>query len=69
MPLVARTFPLITLIVLATPFALGSTMYNAIIGGGPAAMIWGCVIVFAVYSMVAIALSELVSVYPTSSGL
>ncbi|ORY22191.1 amino acid/polyamine transporter I [Naematelia encephala] len=54
---------------LATPFALGSTMYNAIIGGGPAPMIWGCVVVFLVYWCIAYALGELVSKFPTSAGL
>ena len=51
------------------PYGLATTLYYPIVGGGPADIIWGWVVVSLIILCVAASLGEITSVYPTSGGV
>ena len=53
---------------MAVPYGLAAPIATALIGGGPATMIWGLVLVAALTSTLALSLGEICSLYPTSAG-
>ncbi|BEI92224.1 uncharacterized protein CcaverHIS019_0410440 [Cutaneotrichosporon cavernicola] len=53
---------------MAVPYGYGTALYTGIIGGGPATLIWGSVIVTILQWTVAFSLGELASRWPTSAG-
>lgn len=53
----------------SVPYGLATTLYYPLIGGGPAALIWGWVTVCLIMLCVAISLAEITSVYPTAGGV
>lgn len=52
----------------AIPYGLATTMYYPLVGGGPANIIWGWVLVSLIILCVAASLGEITSVYPTAGG-
>jgi len=51
------------------PYGLATTLFYPLIGGGPANVIWGWVMLSAIILCVAISLGEITSVYPTAGGV
>ncbi|KAL1301907.1 hypothetical protein AAFC00_006085 [Neodothiora populina] len=51
------------------PFGLSTTFSYPLVGGGPAAIIWGWVGVSLIIVCVAVSLGEITSVYPTAGGV
>lgn len=51
------------------PYGLATTFFYPLVGGGPANIIWGWVMVSIVTLCVAISLGEITSVYPTAGGV
>ncbi|KAG6827389.1 hypothetical protein H0H92_011962, partial [Tricholoma furcatifolium] len=49
-------------------YALSAPIATALIGGGPATMIWGWLLVAVLTQPIALSLAEICSVYPTSAG-
>lgn len=52
----------------AVPYGMTTTMTYPVLGGGPAVMIWGWVLVSMLVLCVAASLGEITSVYPTAGG-
>ena len=50
----------------AVPFGVSSGFYTAMIGGGPASLLWGFILVGLLQEAVAISLGEISSRFPTS---
>lgn len=63
------TILFLSLSITAVPYGFGSSLLNAVYGGGPLAMFVGLLIVLVLDSCVALSLSELASRYPASSGV
>ncbi|PPR02582.1 hypothetical protein CVT24_002154 [Panaeolus cyanescens] len=57
-----------TIAIIAAPCGLALGMETAFIGGGPAAMFWGWVLISFTTFMLALSLAEITSKYPTSAG-
>ncbi|VDB95431.1 unnamed protein product [Peniophora sp. CBMAI 1063] len=57
-----------TLAIMAVPYGLAAPIATALIGGGPATMIWGLVLVAVLTLTLALSLGEICSLYPTSAG-
>ncbi|KAG2088276.1 amino acid transporter [Suillus discolor] len=57
-----------TLAIMAVPFGLTSPIATSLIGGGPAVMIWGWILVSVLTQTLALSLAEICSKYPTSAG-
>lgn len=53
---------------MAVPYGLAAPIATGLIGGGPATMIWGLVLVAALTLTLALSLGEICSLYPTSAG-
>jgi amino acid permease len=51
------------------PYGLATTFYYPLVGGGPANIIWGWVMVSLIILCVAASLGEITSVYPTAGGV
>ncbi|RYP63837.1 hypothetical protein DL769_006849 [Monosporascus sp. CRB-8-3] len=51
------------------PYGLATTLYYPLVGGGPANIIWGWVVVSCIIVCVAASLGEITSVYPTAGGV
>ena len=51
------------------PYGLATTLFYPLIGGGPANVLWGWVLVSVIILCVAISLGEITSVYPTAGGV
>ena len=51
------------------PYGLATTFFYPLIGGGPANIIWGWVLVSLIILCVAISLGEITSVYPVAGGV
>lgn len=64
----ARVFslPNKTYQVFAVPFGISSGFYTAMIGGGPASLVWGFILVGCLQECVAVSLGEICSRFPTS---
>ena len=54
--------------IMAVPYGLAAPIATGLIGGGPATLIWGLVLVAALTSTLALSLGEICSLYPTSAG-
>ncbi|KAH6879363.1 amino acid transporter [Coprinopsis sp. MPI-PUGE-AT-0042] len=54
--------------IMAVPFGVGAPIATALIGGGPATMIWGYIMVAIFSQPLALSLAEICSKYPTSAG-
>lgn len=52
--------------VFAVPFGISSGFYTAMIGGGPASLVWGFILVGCLQECVAVSLGEICSRFPTS---
>ncbi|AAW46614.1 hypothetical protein CNBI0830 [Cryptococcus deneoformans B-3501A] len=52
----------------AVPFGISSGFYTAMIGGGPASLLWGFILVGCLQECVAVSLGEICSRFPTSGG-
>lgn len=52
----------------ANPYGLATTLNYPLIGGGPANVIWGWLLVALIVVCVAASLGEITSVYPTAGG-
>ncbi|KIR26742.1 GabA permease [Cryptococcus deuterogattii 99/473] len=52
----------------AVPFGISSGFYTAMIGGGPASLVWGFILVGCLQECVAVSLGEICSRFPTSGG-
>ncbi|KXN92553.1 Amino-acid permease BAT1 [Leucoagaricus sp. SymC.cos] len=57
-----------TLAIMAVPFGLATPIATSLIGGGPAVMVWGLLMVSVFCQMLAYSLAEICSKYPTSAG-
>ncbi|KAG1810354.1 amino acid transporter [Suillus plorans] len=57
-----------TLAIMAVPFGLATPIATSLIGGGPAVMIWGWILVSVLTQTLALSLAEICSKYPTSAG-
>ncbi|KAF8154304.1 amino acid transporter [Crassisporium funariophilum] len=57
-----------TLAIMAVPFGLAAPIATSLIGGGPATMIWGWVLISITTQPLALSLAEICSKYPTSAG-
>ncbi|KAG9698444.1 amino acid transporter, partial [Aureobasidium melanogenum] len=51
------------------PYGLATTFYYPLVGGGPANIIWGWIMVSLIIICVAASLGEITSVYPTAGGV
>jgi hypothetical protein len=51
------------------PYGLATTFYYPLVGGGPANIIWGWILVSLIIICVAASLGEITSVYPTAGGV
>lgn len=51
------------------PYGLSTTFYYPLVGGGPANIIWGWILVSLIVVCVAASLGEITSVYPTAGGV
>lgn len=51
------------------PYGLATTFFYPLVGGGPANIIWGWVVVSIITLCVAISLGEITSIYPTAGGV
>ncbi|KAF9472632.1 amino acid transporter [Pholiota conissans] len=56
------------LAIIAVPFGLGAPIATSLVGGGPAVMIWGWVLICFTSQPLALSLAEICSKYPTSAG-
>ncbi|KAG1869471.1 amino acid transporter [Suillus subalutaceus] len=57
-----------TLAIMAVPYGLAAPIATSLIGGGPAVMIWGWILVSILTQTLALSLAEICSKYPTSAG-
>jgi len=57
-----------TLAIMAVPFGLSAPIATSLIGGGPATMIWGWLLISIATQPLAMSLAEICSKYPTSAG-
>ncbi|KAF8800418.1 amino acid transporter [Phlegmacium glaucopus] len=57
-----------TLAIMAVPFGLSAPIATSLIGGGPATMIWGWLLISITTQPLAMSLAEICSKYPTSAG-
>ncbi|KIK45428.1 hypothetical protein CY34DRAFT_535759 [Suillus luteus UH-Slu-Lm8-n1] len=57
-----------TLAIMAVPFGLTSPIATSLVGGGPAVIIWGWILVAVLTQTLAFSLAEICSKYPTSAG-
>lgn len=57
-----------TLAILAVPCGLAAPIATSLVGGGPASMFWGLLLVSLLSLFVALSLGEIASKYPTSAG-
>ncbi|KAL1682103.1 amino acid/polyamine transporter I [Schizophyllum commune] len=57
-----------TLTILAVPCGLAAPIATSLVGGGPASMFWGLLVVSLFTLAVALSLAEIASKYPTSGG-
>ncbi|KAG2119417.1 amino acid transporter [Suillus clintonianus] len=57
-----------TLAIMAVPFGLSAPIATSLVGGGPAVMIWGWILVSVLTQTLALSLAEICSKYPTSAG-
>ncbi|KAG2046373.1 amino acid transporter [Suillus hirtellus] len=53
---------------MAVPFGLATPIATSLVGGGPAVMIWGWILVSVLTQTLALSLAEICSKYPTSAG-
>ena len=51
------------------PYGLATTLFYPLIGGGPANVLWGWVMLSTIILCVAVSLGEITSVYPTAGGV
>lgn len=51
------------------PYGLATTLFYPLIGGGPANVLWGWVMLSVIILCVAVSLGEITSVYPTAGGV
>ncbi|KAG9242860.1 amino acid/polyamine transporter I [Calycina marina] len=51
------------------PYGLATTLFYPLIGGGPANVIWGWIMLSVIILAVAVSLGEITSVYPTAGGV
>ncbi|KAF7297440.1 Amino acid transporter [Mycena indigotica] len=58
----------VTLAIMAVPYGLAAPIATSLIGGGPATIIWGWVLVSALTLPLAFSLGEICAKYPTSAG-
>ncbi|KAJ5555740.1 hypothetical protein N7535_008173 [Penicillium sp. DV-2018c] len=58
-----------SLSIASIPYGIGSSLMNAVYGGGQLSLFIGLLVVLALDTCVAVSLSELASRYPTSSGI
>lgn len=56
-------------ILAAVPYGLATTFYYPLVGGGPANIVWGWIMVSLIIVCVAASLGEITSVYPTAGGV
>lgn len=63
------TILFLSLSITAVPYGLGSSLLNAVYGGGPLAIFVGLLVVLVLDCCLALSLSELASRYPASSGV
>ncbi|KAF8970649.1 amino acid transporter [Flammula alnicola] len=56
------------LAIIAVPFGLAAPIATSLVGGGPAVMLWGWVLVSLATQPLALSLAEICSKYPTSAG-
>ncbi|KAJ5611077.1 hypothetical protein N7510_007796 [Penicillium lagena] len=63
------TMLFMSLSIASIPYGIGSSLMNAVYGGGQLSLFVGLLVVLALDSCVAVSLSELASRYPTSSGV
>ncbi|KAG2068367.1 amino acid transporter [Suillus decipiens] len=57
-----------TLAIMAVPYGLAAPIATSLIGGGPAVIIWGWILVSILTQSLALSLAEICSKYPTSAG-
>ncbi|KAG1898854.1 amino acid transporter [Suillus fuscotomentosus] len=57
-----------TLAIMAVPYGLAAPIATSLVGGGPAVMIWGWILVSILTQTLALSLAEICSKYPTSAG-
>ncbi|KAG2757298.1 amino acid transporter [Suillus brevipes Sb2] len=57
-----------TLAIMAVPFGLTTPIATSLVGGGPAVIIWGWILVAVLTQTLAFSLAEICSKYPTSAG-
>ncbi|KAG5721210.1 Polyamine transporter TPO5, partial [Termitomyces sp. T112] len=57
-----------TTAILAVPYGLSAPIATSLIGGGPATILWGWLLVSVLTQPIALSLAEICSVYPTSAG-
>ncbi|KAF8575569.1 amino acid transporter [Ramaria rubella] len=57
-----------SLAILAVPFGLSAPFATSLVGGGPATIVWGFVLISVVVECLAISLGEISSRFPTSAG-
>ncbi|KAG1804585.1 amino acid transporter [Suillus variegatus] len=58
----------IQLAIMAVPYGLAAPIATSLVGGGPAVMIWGWILVSILTQTLALSLAEICSKYPTSAG-
>lgn len=63
------TMVFMSLSIASIPYGVGSSLMNAVYGGGQLSLFIGLLVVLVLDSCVAVSLSELASRYPTSSGV
>ncbi|KAF8064369.1 amino acid transporter [Lyophyllum atratum] len=57
-----------TLAIMAVPYGLSAPIATSLVGGGPATIIWGWLLVSLLTQPLALSLAEICSKYPTSAG-
>jgi len=57
-----------TLAIMAVPYGLSAPIATSLIGGGPATIIWGWLLISVTTQPLALSLAEICSKYPTSAG-
>lgn len=57
-----------TLAIMAVPYGLSAPIATSLVGGGPATIIWGWLLVSLLTQPLALSLGEICSKYPTSAG-
>ena len=60
---------LMTFVLTSFSYCLNTTLYYALVNGGPTTAIWGFLGVFGIILCFAASLAEITSVYPTAGGV